>query len=396
MNDSFDWILEEVKKYIAEKRKYPAFISDWDSDIHENAYPHSLIKKSLQNSIGKSRDYVFPEDQIILKEKIEKYIQLESHANLTTKNISLLTNSTSALYLSLVSLKKMGISRFLVITPAYYSVLDTLADLNAAVIYCHLVDSLNFQIDAEKVKSLIDEQFIQAVIITDPVYSSGVNIDNSIYECLADFFNAKKIWVIIDGTLGNMYWGEENYFAFDIEKINSVSKIKQFVYIDSVTKRFQVNGIKSAVVLAHESIIPFIEDIGCQISGGLCSAQVQLLSEFLSPENNAMLTQNLRSSLKVISQNYNLLQTSLIGSGFSVYKSENGYFTSVYSTQKKIKDVNIQAVVKSFLYGHDLRILPTSCLGFCQENLFGIRVNLLKDIKPLIPVILSAIGKNFN
>lgn len=396
MDTSIEWIWEDIGKYTSLTNKQPFFPSDWDTEVDAISYPHQIIEQALEQSKKDSNLYCFSDDQTETKEIIKKYLNLNNNAKIGESNIAFSINSTNALYLSLCALKKTGITRFLVITPTYYSIIDSLRDLGCNIFFYHLRDLSAFSLDIDFIQDAINEQFVEAVILTDPIYSTGISIGKTSLTQLCNLTNDRGVWLLIDGVLGNMPWDMQSNYIIDVKSINEISKTERFIFIDSVTKRFQINGIKSSIILASPDIRAVIENISCQISGGFCNAQIKLLQGLFREENLPDLLGILSKNIELIKKNYNLLKSGFMDTEFDLYNSTNGYFTVAYSKFSNIEDLNTKEIIRAFLYQFNLQVLPLTPLCFYNKNRFGFRINLLKPLMPLIPCIHRAIRINLN
>ena len=85
-------------------------------------------------------------DLINLKNKYCKFIKIYLNYDINTNNIAISQNSTSSIYLSMQALFEEKVKRFLVITPTYFSILDTIkSNQTTNIYYYHLNDINNFK-----------------------------------------------------------------------------------------------------------------------------------------------------------------------------------------------------------------------------------------------------------
>ncbi len=133
MIDYEDWIFEELKIYKSKYSKTPFFISSWDCDSDLVVYPNKIISQSSE--IAKDEfHYKFSEDLEFTKETLKNYY-CTSNRDWHLNNFSLGINSTNSIYLALSALIKKGKKRFLLVTPIYYSIIDTLLDFSRDITF---------------------------------------------------------------------------------------------------------------------------------------------------------------------------------------------------------------------------------------------------------------------
>ena len=396
MEHSDKWLVKEYLTYERQKHKQPIFISDWDSDFDNLILPKNLVHKALKETLKNFHKYAYIDTDTEEKEYIINYLNQYAERKFIYENIAISSNSTNAIYLSILALNRINVKRFLVLTPTYYTVLETLNQLSSSIIYYHLSDKDSFNINLEVLVDILRGQFIEAIIITDPVYSAGIEIPNIVYDKICEICVELNIWFVCDYTLGGMTWHSTKIELMNFSKFNIISKALKFLYIESIPKKMFLNGIKHTTIISSPEIISIIEDITFSITGGLCSTQVNLYKEIYKYENHKLLLNIIKKNIDFANNNFNLLRTSLIGTNFSLYNTNSGYFTILYHKELVTKDLNIKLIVRDFLFQHDIYIYPTSILSYYKYNKFGFRINLMKNIKDYIPLVLKCINKNFD
>jgi aspartate/methionine/tyrosine aminotransferase len=267
-----------LKEYVKRNNKEPVFISDWDVINTDAKYPTSIIKSSLNKSEQSACKYLFADEQVESKESI-LYLLKSNDVKANIDNITLTISATASLYLTLLSLHKKKIKRFLVFTPVYYSILDTLNDIQATITYFPLVDKNNFQVDLKKLSEIINEQQIEAILFCDPIYSGGIEIPKGVFDFLSKISNERQIWIICDYTLGGLEWSNGSFPQFSYAKIMILLSTPYSIFIDSISKRLLVNGIKISVVIGPPSLILEIENYAAQVYGGFSSPQIEFLKD---------------------------------------------------------------------------------------------------------------------
>ena len=377
-------------KYENEKSKEPFFVSDWDIDCLLTYSPVPIIEKSFVDSLNKVHEYSFIEDQNWIKNHI-KY-DSEKHVRISPE-FTLAPNGTAGLFLTLSHLSKNK-QRFLLLIPSYYSIIDTLEQLGQTYIYFSIHNDDFNDLLMDKIEREIKVQKITSLVITDPIYCFGKSVSSEFIQSLASICNKYNCWLVMDHNLGGLEWDSPQIVP--IEKINAISKAEKFCFIDSLPKRLLVNGLKFTVVYGSKELIKGIEDLSSQITGGFTSQQLHFAKELHLVENQELVLKMLNSNIQNIERNYQLLKSALIGSSLSLSAADSGYFCALEHQDFTFDEVNEYETFKKFLFDYDLLLLPTSYFTSAREGKYSVRINLMKDFRPILHKLLEAVNNDFN
>jgi aspartate/methionine/tyrosine aminotransferase len=393
MDYSNDWLLALKSEYVRRNGKEPVFISDWDISNTNAKYPVSIIQSSLDKAKQSVYKYLFADEQLESKERIHHLLKsndVESNIN----NITLTVSATASLYLTLLSLHKKKIKRYLVFTPVYYSILDTLNDMGANVTYFPLVDKNNFQVDLQKLLEIIRDKQIEAIIFCDPIYCGGIEIPIEVYDFMSNISNEYGIWIICDYTLGGMEWNNDFFPQLSYSKINTFLSTSYSVFIDSISKRLLVNGLKISVVIGPPAFIKDLENYAAQVYGGFSSLQIEFLKDIYLPSNANDISSIIHSNVLVMKNNHEKLYAMLKDTEYEIYPTNSGYFSMIVHRELKLKDVDSKKAIESFLLEEHVLAFPSFHFSFDDENKFGFRVNVFMDLASTIPALEKCIRKN--
>ena len=378
-----------------QKGKEPFFISGWDIDNENVVFPETLIKSALSFPYAESMEYNFSEDLHHLKLMISKYILEYEKIDLIEDEICITHNATSSIYLTLYSLILGGCKNFMIFTPVYFSILHTINDFNCNLFYFHLKNQDQFYIDLDLLFSQIVLNNIDVLVITDPIYSTSILIPDDVFSEIINRCKKANIWIVVDSTLGGINWNEEIIRNFSKKKMDILKNIEKKVIISSFPKNLFLNGLKYSLAVGNKDIMIKIEDLSCKVSGSFCTPQLNLIKIIYDDSNYSFIQHIATKNLEKIKNNYSILEASLLGTDWEVCSSNSGYFTMIYNVNYKIYEIDSQLFVKEILENHDIRILPSEYFNFQYQNLYGIRINLLKDIKSFLPILIDSIDKNF-
>ncbi|MCP9751490.1 aminotransferase class I/II-fold pyridoxal phosphate-dependent enzyme [Ferruginibacter sp. HRS2-29] len=383
MDYSSDWLLTLARQYRKKKKQEPLFISDWDAINPLAMYPYKLIQSSLAFQAKDSLKYIFSDELSDLKKQILHSLE-RGRCNIEKENIAVTVSGTASLFLSLSALYKLGVRNFLVFTPTYYTIPDTLKDLGANIYYYHLYDYLDFKVDIIDVQKAIEANSIDAIIFSDPIYSAGIEINDATYILLAETCKSKEIWLLCDYSLGGMEWSNRDNLLLNSFKLGLLRQAGKFIFIESLTKRLLINGIKTSLIFCSSRLSSDIEDLASQVYGGFCISQIELIQNLYQKENAAELLSIIQHNKKVIKDNFELLQAFLMDTPYKLYNANSGYFTMIVHKEHNICNVFPQSIIRTFLFKHGVLAFPSFHFSFDQKNKFGFRINLLSDISDML------------
>ena len=393
MDYSSDWLLAITAKYRELHQKEPIFISDWDVLNNKSSYPEQLLIDALENSKKTSYKYLFADEQIDVKERIQSILR-NGQTGIEREQITLTISATASLYLTILSLNKRGVRRFLVFTPVYYTVLDTLKDISVDIIYFPLFDHDSFNINFSDLEEVVCNQEIECIFFVDPIYSGGIEIQPSVYDFLVTLTEKYNVWIICDYTLGGLEWNQSTYGLFPFEKIKSLNNSSRFIFIDSISKRLLVNGLKISIVIGCPDLILEIENYASQVYGGFSSTQIEFAKEVYSLQNELELSNFIKHNVQIMKNNFETLEAILINTNYTLLPANSAYFTMISHNVLKTCEINAKEIIKRFLFEENLLAFPSFHFSFHPSNKFAFRVNILKDLTTSLDPLNKCIRKD--
>jgi len=394
MDSSIDWIYDLEDEYKNQISREVINISDWNNEDNCIEIPKEIIIKSSNTNLFNYSKYYF----IGLLEKscnlLSEYIYYNYNIKINVDDILLVNNSTYALFLTCKALKELKLKRTLLVTPCYFSIEHNLKEFDFSIVYYHLTTANNFLFDSEEISKIIDEQFIDVVFITNPIFNTGLPINHIIFEELFNLFIKKNIWVVVDNTLDQLNWNKKNslFNNFLLNKFNSYYK---FIYIDSPTKKLFINGLKHAVIISKLSSLTSIKyDSDCNI-GSLTINQVNLMHEIYDKENLNLIKKTMNNNIDLFQNNYLLSKNLLSNSDYYLTESICGFHTCLMLKNKNFHQTDVNAFLRKLLFKHGILLFPLNHFLFHNNNDFGFRINLskhpykiTKSLKALIDINL--------
>jgi aspartate/methionine/tyrosine aminotransferase len=394
METDIEWLFEEIYKLrerIPEKDLF--FVSDWDSDIESDNNFNEILNNAQSRSKSSFFKYSFAYEQFGLKSQILEFVRELYNLQINKYSVTITPSATQSIYLSLLALKRLNVNRYLVFTPAYFSTFESLKSNNSFIHYYHLLDSNGFSIDFVKLEEIIKQQYIECIILTDPVFSAGIEFADQEYKSLAGLAKLYNLYLIVDYSLGGLSWDIENLSVLNHNKLKALLSADKYIFIDSLSKRLLLNGIKFSLVFAHEDVIDNIDLAAEGIFGGLNSIQVETIRQLYMPENNQAILEMQKKQLNKIKANYNLINSLLKDHPFILAGSNSGIFTTVSSTKVTFSQVNTKELVLQLLTEDYLIIIPNNRFSYYPANKFGWRVNLAKNQSDILPALVKCVRK---
>lgn len=393
INTSLKLLMEQKDKYIKANNKEPLFISGWDISKQEVILPDIIIEKSLINSKNNIEKYTFSSDLSMKKNELVNFFKSISKTNLNSENLAICSNGTNSIYLSIISLlASENINTYLIITPMYFSTLEVLKILGCKIVFYYLKESNLNHIDYKNIELLINKHNVQAIILTDPIFGIGIEIENRKYDELVNICNKHSTWLIVDYIYGGMEWDSKSNKLLNIGKINIINGAEKYIFIESISKRLFINGNKIALIFASKNIVPTIELYSEYFTGPFCYSQIALLNEIYSHKNYSYILSVINKNLKNIINNYIMIKKLLIKTNIIISNCNTSYFCQIGIPKNNFAEENDIKIAIKILYDTGILTIPHSRYLFSSNQYYNFRVNLTLEKEKLKKAILTAIN----
>lgn len=375
-------VAQAVHEYIKSNRKTPFFISDWDCADNLVYRPEIILKDSLKKSLTNMDKYFFIEDDF----GKDRILQFFDNFNIFLDKDSFLIGPNASLMLTtaFIALKDMGIRKILIILPVYFSIPQILRILDINYIKYNTVFP-KYQLNFEDIKSTIRKNHIDAIIITDPFYGSGVNVPLNFYNMLINYLNKQNIYLIVDYARGAMKWDFNTLtHLFDFQLYNILKKANNYIFIESISKRIFVNGFKSSLLFSNYEIIKKIRKLGDCFIGSMSAGQMEFLSNLYSISNIMSINDIIQKNIIKAQNHYELIKTLLLGTDIIYTVPTDGNYILIGIPKYYFKNESDINIFHKILYSFDIYTLPQSLYTFEDLKYFIFRVNLLLKTDELI------------
>ena len=359
----------------------PIFLSDWDSDYNSVQMPTLKIDNS---SLSAMQKYYFWTDEWNFRESIQNFFTSQYNYSLSTDKFAIGTNGTASIMLALTALKEAGKRCALIITPIYFSTLNLLDELEFEVVEFNLSPKNDFVIDAQAIEQTIINNRVDVLIVTNPIFGTGIEISIPILEELSNICNSFDICLLMDYVYGGLPWAIENprYYIFNLPVYKAISSAEQYIFIESISKRVFLNGAKFALVFSNPRLMRRILRLSVFMAGSMSLQQVSLVPQLYSNTSVPALTELITENAITAHNRYRMLKCLLSDSQIRLSNACNGYF-ALASIPKKLHKDDIEYAM-SILNKTGVLTTPHSRYLLSEDNTYSFRINLLLNKNELI------------
>ena len=359
----------------------PIFLSDWNSDYN------NILIPSLEYNSSKSSDlqqYYFWTDENNYRSNIQTFIFNHFHKLISKDCFAIGTNGTSSMMLALTALKEAGKKKALIFTPIYFSTLNMLDKLELDVAEFNLSVHNNFYIDINQLEKIIIKSSSDILIITNPLFGSGVEIDIDTIKKISDICNTHNVCLLMDYIYGGMAWevSDPIDYIFQYQVYCAVSLAEQHIFIESISKRLFLNGAKFSLVFSSSSIMRRILRLSVFMIGSMAFQQVNLVSQIYCSPSVAVLSNLISENATRANNHYRILKTMLYDTSANISNANCGYFAIVSLPKKNRKEDIAYAI--DLLNQTGVLTIPHSRYLFNEDGYYSFRINLLLDYNNLI------------
>lgn len=378
-------VAQAVQEYTELNHKAPFFISDWDSSDTLIYRPKIILKDSLKKSLKNMDKYFFIEDDFG-KDSVIKFFN-DFNINLDKNSFIIGPNASLMLTTALIALKDIGIKNVLIILPVYFSIPQILRILGIKYIKYNTIFPL-YQLDFEEIKGILQENLVDAIIITDPFYGSGINIPLSFYDILINYLNEHNIYLIVDYARGAMKWDcDTPTLLFDFQLYNILKKANNYIFIESISKRIFINGFKNSLLFSNYEIVQKIRKLGDCFIGSMSAGQMELLNNLYSISNINLINEIIKKNIINAQKHFELIKTLLLDTDISYTVPTDGNYILIGIPKNHYKNTTDINIFHKILHNFDIYTLPQSLYANEDLKYYIFRVNLLLNIDILISAL---------
>lgn len=359
----------------------PIFLSDWDSDYNSIHMPNLAFNNACLADVQK---YYFWTDEEGYRTTIQSFFFNQFSKSILKECFTIGSNGTSSMMLALMALKEAGKHRALIVTPVYFSTLNLLDELDFDVVEYRLSTSNNFTIQMDAVKDSIIKHNVDTLIITNPLFGTGIEIDVESIKNIAQICNDHNVCLVMDYVYGGMLWECNNpaYYIFHYPVYQAVSLAEQYIFVESISKRVFLNGAKFALVFSSSYIMRRILRLSVFMVGSMAQQQVSLVPQIYSSSSLPTLSGLISDNAQIALNRYRIIKTMLADSKINISNANCGYFALISMPSGDCSDDTTFAI--NMLEEIGVLTTPHSRYLYKENGIYSFRVNLLLDQQNLI------------
>lgn len=357
-------ILED--RYFKKSGIKPNNISHWDSSKNfqdELRKIYNIEESQLEkNNIF---DYTFSYD--LMPAKINKIIKKIGYDNCDMLKCLVTPTGTVSISCALNWLKeKYSIKKIGVLCPAYFTVFHSCKNIGLSFekIYMQKSEDGIYSIPKTQVTNLVKHGKIEALFLTDPVYSTSLYITDEDISYISIMMDL-GIKVICDCC------SSINHSKI----INTLSKKDGFISIHEPHKLLTINSQKFSTICFDEKEIEFFESWADVIYGGLCQSNFIAINHYLS--NNY--EECLNYVLKIAKNNYIKIKTLLEKyENILIDPYNESLYISCYFLKIPSNVSNKSDFIRNFIRTTNCSFIPGIRNQFNPNLCFCFRINLTR------------------
>lgn len=351
------------------KRNSSFFISDWDM---RNPLFYD-IPNCLTSDLNckKIKEYYF------INEMSEYKDFFVSNQNLTEKSkdyFAIFPNGTTAASITLDSLIYSQNASILLISPIYFTYIDILQQKDTNILFYQALNDYGKCFKIDEIYKIVCSSKIDIIILTDPLFGTGVSLSESDYKELSNLCIKLKITLMIDYIYGGMPW--------NIENINLIKEQEFFCLCDdliilrSLSKNLFLNGAKTCLVYAPTNLIKQIEKESVFKIGSFSYSQINMFKNIYSKKNATDIRTLLCDIVTYCQKNYELILSIIASTDFNISPCQNGIFCLLGIPKKNFYSETDDEIAEQIENDINIITIPHSRYLFYSIDYYWFRVNL--------------------
>ena len=374
---TYDECRRALSDYQAKTRRIPFFISDWDVDDNV-LLPDLLLEHTLPRIKQNINKYYLIEDGVGCADT-SQYLKKQIGISIPPKQILVGGSATSLLCLLLLSLLVDMEDQALILEPAYFSVHD-MFDLFHRQPLTVSVSIPEFTYDYTKIENIIHNEKVKLLIVTDPIFGSGISIGQQGFCQLVELANKYHCVLVVDMARIGMHWDTKKEILLG-QQLYWIQKAEQYAVVYAPCKNVFANGIKTGVLISSDSIAVRIGNYSDSFLGSISASQAEFLTTLLSEDSWSYISQQMASNISLAKAHFDILDALLHYSGCKVIKPDMGHYALSIcpSTGCTERDIFFKLLREANVY-----TLPMGLYRLQSRDSYIFRVNLLAEMEALI------------
>jgi aspartate/methionine/tyrosine aminotransferase len=368
------------------KEKTCVFLSDWNKADEIPSLDRILIANAFTEAEKESDKYFFIDENDKLK---AWFSEVDTNNTIHPNYFTISSNGTSTIFLVLHILNTKNKLNVILLSPIYFTYIKLLKNLSANVEYLQIIHDGRLKFDSYELEKTINKYSTNLIIINDPLFGSGTAFEYENYNFLIDICKKYKIKLLIDYIYGGMEWNYTTTILNDFFIKKSFAN-PEIIFIESISKRIFLNGIKTSLIFAHQDLIKEFEISSVHTIGALTSPQISIFKQIYDPCNRESVINTINNNKCIAQKNYFLIKSLLLGTEFKLSTCNSGYFCLLYIPYISLNNINNMQIAEYLILNKILTIPHDRYLHFCETS-YCFRINLtiasstlLTEIKKLL------------
>lgn len=377
LSSSFD---TSINRLLALQNDNTHFLSTWNKGNDHLEFSDAVIWPAVKQYAKLKNEYFFSDEFSEFKRSLvfDKVLPI-SESELDY--IGIFSNGTSAAMLALMSIKEVVSSiRAILIAPTYFTYIKILQDLDSDIYYFPIkIEESLAELPIDNIKECIARCKVNLVVLTIPLFGSGLSPAKERIEELCSICENAHCYLLIDYLYGGMEWFKHN--TIENEWLWGLClKNTYIIFIESMSKRVFLNGIKSAIAGASIDLIQQMELKSVHLAGSLSYVQVEILQELYSGRNTAFIENTIERNIGYFRGNFELLKTLCRGTPVQVLPCTEGYFC-LAEILNESDDDSMETAIRILKQSNVMTIPHDRYLYFTpQKYTFRINLSVQKEV----------------
>jgi aspartate/methionine/tyrosine aminotransferase len=365
------------------KKGSSVFLSDWNKVDEVPGLDRALIINAFNEAENEANKYFFIDENDKLKIWFSKVFSETNIHNVNPNNFTVSSNGTATIFLILHILNTQDKLSVILLSPIYFTYVKLLKNLSAKIEFIQIIRDGELYLNYNELEKNIKTNKTNLIIINDPLFGSGVAFGYENYNVLIDICKKFKIKLLIDYIYGGMEWDYPSTIinSFFIEK--SVVN-PEIIFIESISKRIFLNGIKTSLVFAHPNIIKEFEISSVHTIGALTSPQISMFKQIYEPSNRESVLYTINNNINIARNNYTLLNSLLLGTDFKLSNCKSGYFCLLYMPYKLFNSDNNMQIAEYLIDNKNVMTIPHDRYLHFSNTSYCFRINLTMNYSILL------------
>lgn len=352
-------------------------MSGWDVDS-DVLLPHLIVEQTIPSIRQNINKYYLVENGNE-RNIISKYFRDQFRIFVSPEQVMVSGSATSLLCLVLLSLISGTNNPALVLEPSYFSVHDTL-NLLQCNFQTICVSDTQFSYDYRQIEHIVQERSIRVIVVTDPIFGSGIPINSDGYQQLIALANQYHCTLVVDMARMGLLWDSTNEPILG-ERFSLICKAEQYAVVYSPCKKVFANGAKTGVLLSSKKVMERLQIYGDSVLGAVSASQASFLAALLSDQSRSYISKQMATNISLAKSRYDILHTLLQRSNCRLIRPQMGHYALAYCPTKKNSEWEI---FLKLLYEAGVYTLPMGLYGFHSRSSYVFRVNLLSELEGLV------------